>query len=514
MLSYFNFENRKNIIFILFIFIILFDISLLKTLDNFKYENLDNGDLIYVKDYHNLSLKITTSKKLYIDFPPSLKFNLSASITRYSNAITYNNKFVFITCLEDDIVKGINLENGNVFHLNAQVSITHEMCKSCPISIAENFVFIIYSSKYTNYTSSTILQFKLEDNDDNNGPSIPDLPNPVLSFDYEPIEVDQQIDLEIISLYEDKNDMFLIYFYVSPESVNGETKYNLMADIYGKTKVITSSNVVTGIKAYKLNYYTIRCIIKYKQIDLIIKKEGSEYDLVEVINNYNICEEELISYSNDLTFLASGTYIKIIKTNYQNYYIFSIKSTIKEIIGIYNETLDYIVVYYKTENSLNYISFQNSSFYFQIKTSSYKYIKEYNDNNKVVNIKEALIPNDDYENIKLSRILYEGGNITDEYYTYKELSTELTIFGNPKKPEIKAIFIFNYLYEKQSNIDINLNIDPPINITIEFEGCSFYCNLCFYHYKDCNLQNCINNYAFIKNSDDCYPINQLFKKYI
>lgn len=132
----------------------------------------------------------------------------------------------------------------------------------------------------------------------------------------------------------------------------------------------------------------------------------------------------------------------------------------------------------------------------------------------MVNIKQTIIPNDDYENIKLSKILYEGGNITEDYYTYKELSTELTIFGNPIKPEIKSIFLFNSLYENQSKIDINLYIDPPANITIEFEGCSFYCNLCFYHYKDCDLQNCKNSYAFIKNTDDCYPNNQMFKNYI
>ena len=116
--------------------------------------------------------------------------------------------------------------------------------------------------------------------------------------------------------------------------------------------------------------------------------------------------------------------------------------------------------------------------------------------------------------IKILNYLYEGGNITENYYTYQELNPELIIFGNPILPGIKAIFIFNSLYEKQSNIDINLYIHPHINITIEFQGCSYSCNLCFYHYKDCNLQNCNNNYAFIKNTDDCYPNNQLFKKYI
>jgi len=499
MLSLFsNFENRKEIIFILLFFIILFKTSVLKTLDNFKLEeNLENGDLIYVKDYHNLSLIITTSKKLYMDFPPTLKFILSASLTKYSNAITCNSNFVFITCLEDSNIKIINLKNGDVSNLNP-VYIERDMYKSCPISIDGNSVYILYvDSKDGNSISSKVLQINLDGiNDEINGPESRMLGFDIDTLNYESIDVDQQADLECISPYDNKNDIHLIYFYVSPENLNGKIIYILKGVIGGKSKDITYSNLITDIKAYKLNYYTIRCIIKYKKIDLTIIKKGSEYELVEVENSINIYEEELISNSNDLIFLASGAYLKIIKANSQNYYIFTIKSTIKKILGIYNEAIDNIIVYYKTENSLNYISFQNSSFYFKIKAQSSKYIKAY-DNNKVVNIKQAIIPYDDYENIKLSKILYEGGNITDDYYTYKELNTQLTIFGNPISPGKKAIFIFNSLYEKKSNIDINL-----------------YCNLCFYHYKDCDLQKCNTNYAYIKNTDDCYPNNQLFKKYI
>jgi hypothetical protein len=390
------------------------------------------------------------------------------------------------------------------------------MYKSCSLSILGDYVyFLSVESKNGNFITSQVnlIEFYGMDDETNGPTSIAFGAAAVDAFNYESIDVDQQADLESISPYNNKSDIHIVYFYVSPESLNGKIIYILKGVIEGKTKNITYSNIITDIKAYKLNYYTIRCTIKYKQIDLEIKKEGSEYELVEVANSIKIYEEELISNSKDLIFLASGAYLKIIKTNYQNYYIFSIKSTIKKILGIYNEANDNIIAYYKTENSLNYISFQNSSFYFQIKAQSSKYIKAY-DNNRVVNIKQALIPYDNYENIKLSKILYEGGNITDDYYTYKELSTELKIFGNPISPGKKAIFIFNSLYEKKSNIDINLYIDPPLNITIEFEGCSFYCNLCFYHYKDCNLQSCNNNYAYIKNTDDCYPNNQLFKNYI
>jgi len=508
----------EDIILNLLIFITLFKISLLKTLDNFELgEILGNGDLMHVKDYHNLSLVITTSKKVYMGFPPNLKYTFSGSTTKYTNAITCNSNFAFITCTQDNIIKKINLKTGKISAAIAG-SYTQVNSKKCAVCIQGNSAYIIVSSEKTDYITSTIFNYAFDNmNDEINGPYsyqvIFGASSNQISFSYNKADIDQQVDLECISPYEDENDIHLIFFYVSPESVDGETIYYLIGVIERKKVKITSSKVITDIKAYKLNYYTIRCILKYKQLDLTIKKNDTEYKFSVIENSYKTFKEELISYNNVLTFLASGAYIKITKANYQNYYMFSIKSTIKNILGIYNETTDHINVYYKTENSVNYISFQNSSFYFQIKAQSSEYIKEYA-NNKTVNIKQMIIPNDDYENIKLSKILYEGGNITDNFYIYKELSRELIIFGNPKDPNIKAIFIFNSLYENQSNIDINLYLDPSSNITIEFEGCSFYCNLCFYHYKDCDLQNCIKNYAFIKNTDDCYPNNQLFKNYI
>ena len=321
MLSLFNVEKRKEIIFILLFFIIQFKISVLKTLDNFKLEeSVENEDLIYVKDYHDLSLIITTSKKLYMGFPPTLKFNLAASLTKYSNAITCNSNFVFITCLEDSNIKIINLKNGDVSDVMS-IYYERDMYKSCPVSIVGDSVyFLSVESKNGNSITSQVnlIDFYGMD-DETNGPTSITFGATVDVLNYESIDVDQQADLESISPYDNKNDIHIVYFYVSPESLNGKIIYILKGVIEGKTKNITYSNIITDIKAYKLNYYTIRCTIKYKQIDLEIKKEGSEYELVEVANSIKIYEEELISNSKDLIFLASGAYLKIIKTNYQNY---------------------------------------------------------------------------------------------------------------------------------------------------------------------------------------------------
>ena len=518
MLSVYYFDKIKDIIFILFLFIIHSKTSFSKILDNFKLdENLDTGDLIYVKDYHNLSIVITSSRKIYSGFPPTLKNSFSGGVTGYSNGITCNKNFVLITCLSEHIIKKINLKTGAISN-PLMNSIILDMAKSCPIAIIRNSVFIMISSKSSNIISTTTYRYDLQGmNDETNGPFSNNViiggDNYIATFKYYSIDVDQQLDLDSISVYGDANDIHLVYFYVSPKNEDGVTIYNIIGVVEEKNFLIFSSNIITDIKIYKLNVYTIRCIIINQQVDLIIQKDGSAYKFVMVSNSKKNFEEELISHSSSVIFVASGTYLKISKANYQNYYLFSLKSSLKKILGIYNETTDYIVVYYQTENSLNCISFKNSSFYFQVTSQSSSYVKTY-DNNKVVNINKMIIPNDDYGNIKISNILYKNGNIAKVFYTYNELNKVLTIIWNPTNPQIKAIFIFNSLYEKQSNIDINLYISPSLNITIEFEGCSFFCNLCFYHYTNCNLQNCKNNYAFIRNTNDCYPNNQLFKNYI
>ena len=62
MIYFLNFGKKKDIMLISFLFIIYFKIEFSKVLDNFiLQENLDTNDLIYAKDYHNLSLAITRS---------------------------------------------------------------------------------------------------------------------------------------------------------------------------------------------------------------------------------------------------------------------------------------------------------------------------------------------------------------------------------------------------------------------------------------------------------------------
>lgn len=58
---------------------------------------------------------------------------------------------------------------------------------------------------------------------------------------------------------------------------NGSITYQIIGIIETKNFLIINLNILTDIKAYKLNYYFIRLIIKYHKIDLSIKKDDLGY---------------------------------------------------------------------------------------------------------------------------------------------------------------------------------------------------------------------------------------------
>ena len=70
-----------------------------------------------------------------------------------------------------------------------------------------------------------------------------------------------------ISVYGNITDIHLVYFYVNPKNnENGSITYQIIGIIETKNILIINLNIITDIKAYKLNYYSIRLIIKYHKI--------------------------------------------------------------------------------------------------------------------------------------------------------------------------------------------------------------------------------------------------------
>jgi hypothetical protein len=69
-----------------------------------------------------------------------------------------------------------------------------------------------------------------------------------------------------ISVYGNITDIHLIFFYVNPiNNEDGTITYRIMARFENKNYRLFNSTIKTDIKALKLNYYSIRLIIKYKK---------------------------------------------------------------------------------------------------------------------------------------------------------------------------------------------------------------------------------------------------------
>ena len=132
---------------VLFLFIIIqYPKILSKIFDSFKYGKLyDDGQLIKIKDYYNLSISISTSKNIYIGFPPSLYSVANGGISNASNALTLNENFTLITCLSNFYLGRLNINTGEITKLSIMRG-NYKYKISCPISIYNNTIYIITNS--------------------------------------------------------------------------------------------------------------------------------------------------------------------------------------------------------------------------------------------------------------------------------------------------------------------------------------------------------------------------------
>ena len=116
--------------------------------DNYQTNILEGGsyDLIDIKDYLNLSLIITTSKKIYAGIPPRLKATTSAKLIKQTSIITINENFILAACLQDSFLTKISLNSGAYSSLIDYDDFTSPTLsvpsKSCSISILNDLVFV------------------------------------------------------------------------------------------------------------------------------------------------------------------------------------------------------------------------------------------------------------------------------------------------------------------------------------------------------------------------------------
>ena len=127
-----------------FIFIILIQLNKIcsEYLDSLNASKLnEQASLIDITDYYNLSIVITTDKKIYSGIPPSFKSETNSKITNISSAVTYNKNYILMACTEDNLLSQIKIDSGVEIPLVAYGDFNFPY-KICSISIKNNYVYI------------------------------------------------------------------------------------------------------------------------------------------------------------------------------------------------------------------------------------------------------------------------------------------------------------------------------------------------------------------------------------
>ena len=110
---YFNLSLNISVLYIVLMFFIQVKKVFLEFFDSFENHILnENVSLINISDYYNLYPVITSDKKIYTGIPPIQRSNTTSKIINISSAVTYNEKYILMSCTKDYLLTIINIETG------------------------------------------------------------------------------------------------------------------------------------------------------------------------------------------------------------------------------------------------------------------------------------------------------------------------------------------------------------------------------------------------------------------
>ena len=134
--------------------------SLAQYFDSLVTGIITDGSLIDISDYYNLSLIITTKKKIYTGIPPLYNIDTESNIISISSAVTYNKKYILMACTENYLLSKISLETGVETILVPYGDFKIPNC-TCSISFKDQYAYIgishivipMYKLKKSSYNS-------------------------------------------------------------------------------------------------------------------------------------------------------------------------------------------------------------------------------------------------------------------------------------------------------------------------------------------------------------------------
>ena len=514
---------------------------------NFKSGTLDesNNYFLDIKDYYNLSIIITESKKIYKGIPPNYQATTNASINKFSSAVTYNTNYLLVACLDDSLLTKININTGNNTSLldYPYKNSTYLPEYYCSISLLDNIVYITITTNSTDQNKYKLIHkaFKIfldNNSNEDEGPNFNDSKNFSFPSEYDKLNMTRQIICETIENESvDFHNLFCLY--AKKGRVTGALLNKDFESIEKEKDIIPISSIFS-YKLYKLNLYKLKILfnnficyisIKYENGKLNISKirDGNSQFIQNATNDcYDYNNNYLVKVSSEIILTGSkyeqikifNIYNKDSKDFYKIYDL-HIKKLNKLMIS-YKENEDNFLCIYLDNTTLKYFSLNNTKEIYNIEQ------------------KQKTIEIESYKEITFNvSYLFEKNNNSDliDIYSYKKYtfaSVQKYTEINYRENKGEEYFIFNNqnITQKGSKnnwIEYSFCFryrDPDFLIeflfytsTLKIQTCSSQCLSCNFSYTKCDECRDFGDnihYAKLNGSDDnsCYNSNQNILGYI
>ena len=550
----------KNFIFFLIKFFLCLNYILCQINDNYEKHYLENGtyDLLDVNDYHNLKIIVSTSKNIYIGIPPSYKTKTEAELINSTSLITLNENYLLAACLNNSILTRISLIDGTFTNILDYSDIDNSLSlkipsTTCSLSKLENLIFIGYSeAQYYEvingndteiFGNKTNIVIKLNIENIDSEPNIIEkeyftfpisttLTGSIREISCVPIKIiNDENNYRLVCVYETLEyaadyNAYRYYVYSTIINENFDNFENKMDDVR-----IYRTNDYSGFRIYKIDDYNAICLSKKTVRDIHLEYVEGILTIISIESSKNLStissSPDLFDYNNNFVFYAEDKnpyYFRLNKKSSANYFMLydyyekNGLSTIKKLIGYYDEINDYILVVFQNNqtNYIKYFTLQNNANIYNI--GAYTGIHRIKTNETAEYELYNLLDFSQFGNIQINKITtYKNNEQSSQTYA----KDNIYLLNQDNKVIVTADLSLNYWFDYTFLLieEVNNNYKKYFylnDVTLSIRTCAYQCGSCYEDYYKCD--ECRNdNFILLnltENENICYPINQLLKGHV
>ena len=561
-----------------FLLLIIIQIKCEDYFNSFETNIITEGSsLIDISDYYNISLIITTDKKIYTGIPPTFKNSIYSKISEISSAVTYNNNYTLMACTDDYLLIKINIETGEEVPLVNYTFFTIPNC-TCSISTKDNYVYIGISNiitpyykikkwdnRFENYTDldsfnstelnntneiddsnyyfyydynntylvNSLIKIKLKNDGDNIDPLLDeafDIVNYTIQYKHKNLEnlpLSRPLSCEIVNVKNiiTEEPRLICGYIIANETSKDSFDYLLINivmnsdfnDIEDETITKYKYKIMPYIKLQKINSTHIRYIASKISYEVALKKEGDKYKIEITNDNKNLHKFQssgsLFFYNNHYLFSADTSFMYIKKNISEHYLQVIEKSSLKKLMGYYESERDILLFIYELCS--------NEIKYFTIENTSLLYdfkinptiIKVISNTTTFFDVGELIETPKDHNPLSFNYLIHYIST-TNYNLSYENYNFEKETQNLTIYESLNDWITFFFYYDgKTKGYHISFFLEK-CKVTIK--TCLFKCGQCSLNFENCDLGSCKENFALFRDDQDngCYPKEQNFPTYI